>query len=77
MSYPDKSEGFAFPFAMETTKIGYHATTGMTLRDYFAAKVLQGELAAQNSECGFWNEYSNLSEHAYRIADLMLKARES
>ena len=74
MGYSDKSEGFAFPFAMETTKIGFHATTGMTLRDYFASKAMQGICAS-----GPANEWTNerLAAEAYDLADAMLKARES
>ena len=47
--------------------------TGMTLRDYFAAKALQGLI-----EHG-WNTMND-EEHAktaYQIADAMLKAREA
>ena len=49
---------------------------GMTLRDYFAAKAMQGELASQSPE----NEYTNMEALAvlsYRVADAMLKAREA
>ena len=59
----------------ETGWIGY--SQGMTLRDYFAAKAMQGELAAQSVELG---EYTLgclklLAEKAYRIADAMLEER--
>ena len=45
---------------------------GMTLRDYFAAKAMQGLLTAE-----LVGEYSNehVAEIAYRIADAMIKAR--
>ena len=43
---------------------------GMTLRDYFAAKAMQGMLA--DGRTG--GEY--VSNLAYRYADAMLKARE-
>ena len=43
---------------------------GMTLRDYFAAKAMQGMLA--NGESGL----QTLSQAAYILADAMLKARE-
>jgi hypothetical protein len=43
---------------------------GMTLRDYFAAKALQGILYE-----GL--ESAETATHAYEIADAMLKARES
>lgn len=45
---------------------------GMTLRDYFAAKAMQGLCA--NSEYGVTNE--KMVDEAYYIADLMLEARE-
>jgi hypothetical protein len=53
---------------------GVFCEGGMTLRDYFAAKAMQGELASQSPE----NEYTNLDALAvlsYRTADAMLKAR--
>ena len=43
---------------------------GMTLRDYFAAKAMQGMLA--NGESGL----QTLSQAAYTMADAMLKVRE-
>jgi hypothetical protein len=46
---------------------------GMTLRDYFAAKAMQGMLAESG---GGALHNTNLSEFAYLIADAMLKARE-
>ena len=46
---------------------------GMTLRDYFAAKALQGLLAAPNRS-GSFDEYSN---DAYGYADAMLEARNA
>ena len=59
---------------------------GATLRDYFAAKALQGELAAMvdpsGSQCGIALDtpdeaLARIAEHFYRIADAMLKARET
>ena len=50
-------------------------TQGMTLRDYFAAKAMQGMLAgllAYGHDI-MWNE---IAKDAYREADAMLKARE-
>jgi hypothetical protein len=46
--------------------------TGMTLRDYFAAKAMQGflpEYVHENSDA--------IADKAYRMADAMLKARET
>lgn len=45
---------------------------GMTLRDYFAARVLQGELA--NGSQHVEND-EDLVNYSYSIADLMLKER--
>ena len=54
-----------------------HKLTGMTLRDYFAAKAMQGLIG-----CSDWRE--SMDEHnasdftafsAYAMADAMLKAR--
>ncbi len=47
--------------------------TGMTLRDYFAAKAMQAILS--NPDYG--DEDSSLAGAAYYVADAMLKAREA
>lgn len=45
---------------------------GMTLRDYFAAKAMQGFMTnGQFTD----REWSGEAEAAYRVADAMLKAR--
>ena len=48
---------------------------GMTLRDYFAAKAMQGMLSA----CTGWSEagIERLAKCSYMTADAMLKRRES
>ena len=51
---------------------------GMTLRDYFAAKFMQGFIAAPDRE----ENYSHVTRdecarRAYQMADAMLAARES
>ena len=48
---------------------------GMTLRDYFAAKAMQGFMANKSNPMHFQPE--NDANWAYSIADAMLKARES
>ena len=62
--------GPAFP----TVGAGAGDETGMTLRDYFAAKAMQGMLAA----CTGWSEaqQERLAKCSYSMADEMLKARE-
>ena len=55
-------------------------TRGMTLRDYFAAKAMQGFLSRKVIEFGYEPERQehrvNLAANAYAIADAMLAARE-
>jgi len=47
--------------------------TGMTIRDYFAAKAMQGMLAA----CTGWEtQQERLAECSYAIADAMMEARK-
>ena len=64
----------AFPSFDYITQEGRENPKGMTLRDYFAAKALQGMLAESG---GGALHNTNLSEFAYLIADAMLKAREA
>lgn len=54
------------------------ASSGMTLRDYFAAKAMQGELSAQSVETGFYPDdaFPTLASRAYLLADAMLQARK-
>lgn len=48
------------------------AEHGMTMRDYFAAKAMQAEMAEFIRQDAFaWT-----AERAYKMADAMLKARE-
>ena len=60
----------------------YPSHPGMSLRDWFAGKALEGEMAAQSADTG---EYTSgiaediLQKRAslfYRFADAMLKERE-
>ena len=70
MNIPINDGGPAFP-------MGYHPEGnsadqfGMTLRDYFAAAIMQGLMSSQ---CQVDDPYPI---YAYRIADAMLKAREA
>jgi hypothetical protein len=47
---------------------------GMTLRDYFAAKAMQGIVSKEKSHVSWVDEYA---KNAYKMADAMLKAREA
>ena len=56
--------------------------TGMTLRDYFAAKAMQGLCTGYSHDKTWPNtdepeEYEVVALHAYMMADAMLKAREA
>ena len=53
---------------------GKHAVS-MTLRDYFAAKVMQALVTEKDSNGELWSE-GDVAELAYSQADAMLKARE-
>ena len=48
---------------------------GMTLRDYFAAKAMQGLLASPHASQDWINNH--LANSAWQAADAMLKARET
>ena len=61
----------AFPTGTGVTP--YHS--GMTLRDYFAAKAMQGLLARMGNDK--MNVHDVLAQRTYQIADAMLKAREA
>ena len=66
----------AFPVFPETG--GGHAAAfqGMTLRDYFAAKAMQGLLAGLLAD-GQDVKWESIAVDAYRQADAMMKAREA
>jgi hypothetical protein len=56
---------------------------GMTLRDYFAAKAMQGWVQATTKPYVHAGEYQvelinedHITKEAYKMADAMLKARE-
>lgn len=62
----------AFPFSYSITNRTYH-DAGMDLRDYFAAKIIQGMVA--NSAFESIEGMVNSTRVAYMIADAMMKAR--
>jgi hypothetical protein len=64
---PIDDGGPAFPHDSQ----GFHYL-GMTLRDYFAAAVLQGMLS--DNRCNDTAE--NFSDIAYKFADVMLERRK-
>ena len=60
----------AFPYVVE----GLEYSTGMTLRDYFAAKAIQGMLADPGVR-DMDNFIKNGPRQAYAVADAMLEIR--
>ena len=63
--------GSAFPaFEFQQNYSQMMAVGGMTLRDYFAAKAMQGLLAGTSTNDGL-----KIVRDAYALADAMLKAR--
>lgn len=80
--------GPAFPLS-RTSSISKNYE-GMTLRDYFAAKAMQGMLAVPDNQrygdradktlsIEEWQQWcvTGVVEHAYRVADAMLRVRGS
>ena len=69
MSREIKTGGSAFPLPMgsETTQ----GSEGMTLRDYFAAKAMQGFCTQEEQGFGVLK----IAASAYEMADAMLKAK--
>ena len=67
---------FPRPFSADDIDpdISYPAHVGMDLRDYFAAKVMQGICASGPSR-----EWTNrrLAVEAYELADAMMEARNA
>ena len=72
----DKTGGPAFPCIYDHDESGAEIF-GMDLRDYFAAKAMQGDLACNHeSIINNADTHAEAAEAYYRIADAMLKARE-
>lgn len=68
----DKTGGAAFP--VPATEL--HGTdTGMTLRDYLAAKAMAGILVNTERNQFSFSEAGEIASKAYELADAMLKAR--
>ena len=69
----------AFPTKINTEHFSHPSTiynTGMTLRDYFAAKAMQNFADQVSSQSGQeW--FDQVAQGAYRMADTMMKAREA
>ena len=64
--------GPAFPYVCDAD---FDYGTGMTLRDYFAAKAMQSILAREDGR--FTTTLEFVGGKAYQYADAMLRAREA
>ena len=67
-----KDGGPAFPITHAGNTC---ATTGMTLRDYFAAKAMEGFIAYATHKGIYAPPDEELANVSYQLADAMLKAR--
>jgi hypothetical protein len=73
--------GPAFPLMYDVPSENLrHIHVGMTLRDYFAAKAMQGFIAGdamlkESDTSEGW--LKNIADASYEMADAMLKAREA
>ena len=68
--------GPAFPDG-STNEWGNAYNSGMTLRDYFAAKAMQGLMGRVWGELPPEELFKTWATSAYALADAMLKAREA
>jgi hypothetical protein len=73
-----KDGGPAFPVSSYVNAMGQtfdSSVQGMTLRDYFAAKAMQGCIAGLATKSDDLS-YEGCASLAYQMADAMLKERE-
>lgn len=70
--------GPAFPIPLQENQSwqGMAPCDGMTLRDYFAAKAMQG-LLAQSEGGALFSPVEEGAAYAYSMVDAMLKARKA
>jgi hypothetical protein len=61
------------PQAFPISGSQYKHTEGMTLRDYFAAKAMQGAISTN----GFYDDELQFAKWCYETADAMLEARKN
>jgi hypothetical protein len=71
MSDSTQTGGFAFPVAWPAPNA---PEAGMTLRDYFAAKALQG-LISQSKGMAVGSDPAFGASYAYQMADAMIAER--
>lgn len=77
MNIDPKTGGPAFPFEVSLENgdgtATQHYFCGMTLRDYFAAKAMEGFLVCDTK---YASDADMIARDAYVMADTMIKARE-
>ena len=70
--------GPAFPITPPPTPAGQYSSgtywPGISTRDYFAAKAMQGEIVCQGME---GSDIHHIAAMAYEAADAMIKARDA
>lgn len=72
----DGGSAFPQPDYMDEGSTALQRECGMSLRDYFAAKAMQGMLSANGDSNGFLEyEEETVAANSYKLADAMLKAR--
>lgn len=64
-------------FPLHNTGHGAPFDEGMTLRDYFAAKAMQGFIAYATAKGIYVPQDDELASAAYQLADAMLRHRDS
>jgi hypothetical protein len=77
-SGPNTKQQQAFPWnePCEPPEIcNYIAHEGMTLRDYFAAKIVCGIMADNRVNLNSEDQYKLVAKHSWKMADAMLEAR--
>jgi hypothetical protein len=68
--------GPAYPAPVTKPLENYYP--GLTMRDYFAAKAMQGWLATYPNDMAVQDvSPTNIADFAYEMADAMLRAREA
>ena len=74
----DGGAAFPRPFSEDTylEDTDYEAQQGMSLRDYFAGKAMQGFIDYAAAKGHFVPPDDQLAQCSYDVADAMLKARE-
>ena len=71
-AFPGKKRIYVAGYASKE----YESVPGMSLRDYFAAKAMQG-FVSSHPDGGITCDLSDVAEDAYAMADAMLKARQA